>query len=102
MHELWRYDGVLMSKPLPPHLKGAPRWKVLKHQVPGYTCPTLDVIQEFLEQNGAPKETLDILAQVRRDNVNFREICKQAIRELRKWESGENCLLPPPTPPTDK
>lgn len=90
VHELRRYDGVLVSKPLPPHLKDAPRWKVLKHQVPDYTCPSIDVVQDFLrDQCIAPPEILKVLEQVRRDNCNLREVAKQAIRELKKWEAGE-------------
>ena len=81
-----------MSGTLPPHLKGAPRWKVLKHQVPDFTCPDIDQVCEFFKSHHAPPELLATLNRVRRDNVNLREVSKQAIRELKKWETGEKSL----------
>lgn len=65
-------------------LKGAPRWKVLKAQVPDYTCPTIDQLYDFLTETEAPEWTREVLDQIRRDNVNLREVSKQAIRELKK------------------
>lgn len=75
---------------LPPELKGAPRWKVLKHMTPDYTCPKIDRVREFLEKDCiAPPEILELLESIRRDNGDLREVAKQAVRELKKWETGE-------------
>ena len=75
-------------KALPPELKGAPVWKVLQHQVPDYTCPDIDVVQDFLKGCIAPPEVMEVLELVRRDNGDLREIAKQAIRELKKHDES--------------
>ena len=69
---------------LPPEVKEAPLWKVLQHQVPDYTCPSIDVVQDFLRSCVAPPEVLAVLEQVRRDNGDLREVAKRAVRELKK------------------
>ena len=65
-----------------------PRWKTLKQQVPPHTCPTIDVLYEYLQSTGAPSWTTETLDQIRRDNVQLRAVSKDALRELKKWETG--------------
>lgn len=84
-----------MTGPLPPYLKGARKWEVLEHMVPEYTCPTIDVVQDFLrDQCIAPPDILAALERVRRDNCDLREVAKQSIRELKQWETGEKSYTP--------
>jgi hypothetical protein len=64
------------------------KWKNLRGQVPEYTCPTINVVQAYLEDI-APPEIMAVLEQVRRDNSNLRAVAKEAIRELKKYETGD-------------
>jgi hypothetical protein len=60
--------------------------------MPDHTCPTIDELYEWLEDEKAPEWTREILDSIRRDNVNLRYVAKTAIRELKKWEDGTKSL----------
>ena len=63
-------------------------WKILKRRVPQYTCPTIDGLYDYLNSINAPDWTTETLDQIRKDNVQLRAVAKDALRELKKWETS--------------
>ena len=93
MYDLWDDHGVLLSgfgRTLPPELKGAPSSEVMRFLLPDYTCPDINLVQDFLLSALAPPEVLLALENVRGDNSNLRAVAKAAIRKLKENENAEN------------
>ena len=58
----------------------------LRKALPGHTCPEIDAVREWLEENDAPEEVIETLEEVRIANVQLRGVALDALRELLKWD----------------